>query len=109
MTSVHRRESRFVRIVRAAMAEKQMSVRGLARTIDPHNVERARRNIHRWLDEGITPSRASRREVADALGLSPDSLDDDDEDDPSMREAFRLYVDLMRRINAPQRVGTRED
>lgn len=73
-------ESSFVARVRAEMGRQNLSIRGLARKIDPANVDRARRNIHRWLDEGIVPHRSSRREVAVALGLDEHSLDDDDEE-----------------------------
>jgi hypothetical protein len=75
--------SRFVRTVREEMHQQRLSVRGLARKIDPHNVDRVRRNLHRWLDEGIVPNRSSRAELAAALGLPAGSLDDE-EDEPSM-------------------------
>ncbi len=77
-------QTRFVRRVRGEMAAQSLSVRGLARRMDPQNVDRARRNLHRWLDEGITPHRASIAEIATALGLEADELsaDDDEESDP---------------------------
>lgn len=77
------------------MKQQDLSVRGLARKIDPLNVERARRNLHRWLDEGMTPHRASRAEVAVALGLSEDELEDDDEEsDPvaDLTNALRRFL-----------------
>lgn len=70
--------------------------------MDPSNVERARRNLHRWLDDGILPGRASRAELAHALGIPESALgsDDDDEEDETMHEAFLLFVDLMDQIGA---------
>lgn len=71
------------------MGTQGLSVRGLARKIDPNNVDRVRRNLHRWLDQGLSPHRASRREVAVALGLDEHALDDDEED------ALPTYHDLI--------------
>lgn len=61
-----------------------MSVRGLARTIDPDRPEAARRNLVRWIGGHNSPSRLSRIAVANALGLSPEELldDEDEEADP---------------------------
>lgn len=99
--------SNFVRRVRAEMSAQELSVRALARRMDPANLDRARRNLHRWLDEGISPSRASRTEVAVALGIAEAELADaEEEDDPAMREAFHIFVDLMSKVTsrAPQAV-----
>lgn len=90
-TAIH--EGGFVRRVRAEMVAQQLSVRALARRMDPNNLDRARRNLHRWLDEGIAPSRSSRREVAEALGLEPSALDEDDEESSmSLDELLRRHV-----------------
>jgi transcriptional regulator with XRE-family HTH domain len=67
--------SAFALRVRQEMKAQGLSVRGLARKIDPENLDRVRRNLHRWLDEGILPSRSSREEVALALGISVDVLE----------------------------------
>lgn len=64
----------FVQRVRAEMKQQGLSVRGLARRMDPANLNRARRNLHRWLDEGIVPGRSSREELAVALGLPVDTF-----------------------------------
>jgi transcriptional regulator with XRE-family HTH domain len=64
----------FVQRIRAEMKEQNLSIRGLARRMDPDNLNRARRNLHRWLDEGIVPGRASRDELAEALGIPPDEI-----------------------------------
>lgn len=65
--------------------------------MDPANVDRARRNLHRWLDEGITPGRASRLAVSMALGIEAQELDgdDDEESDP----VTDLMVALLRVID----------
>lgn len=66
--------SLFVERVRAEMRKQDLSIRALARKMDPENLNRARRNLHRWLDEGIVPGRASREELAVALGLPVDTF-----------------------------------
>lgn len=72
------------------MAVQKLGVRGLARRMDPQNIDRARRNLHRWLDEGIRPNRSSRREVAAALTLPEDEFDsDDDEESDPMADLLR--------------------
>lgn len=87
----------FVRRVRAEMTTQELSIRALARRMDPENLNRARRNLHRWLDEGITPSRASRAEVAVALGIPESELDPDDEEaDQLMAPLVRAIRDLVR-------------
>lgn len=92
--------TRFSLQVREEMGRQNLSIRGLARRIDPANVDRARRNLHRWLDEGITPSRASRAEVEVALGLESSSLADDEEED--------AVAALMRGLRALVRETQRE-
>lgn len=89
-------ETRFVRKVRGEIAAQELSIRALARRIDPANVDRARRNLHRWLDEGIQPSAASRVAVAHALGVPTEEVtdDEDEEDDPavSLDALLRLRI-----------------
>src|SRR5689334_238052 len=93
-------ESRFVQRVRSEIQRQNLTIKGLARRIDPKNVNRARRNLHRWLDEGIDPSKASRREVAVALGLAEDALDDDEESDmaAALVEALRPFAPVLRKV-----------
>lgn len=107
MTTLSTPSSNFVRRVRAEMASQELSVRALARRMDPANLNRARRNLHRWLDGGITPGRASRVAVAEALGLPEGELDDE-EDEAAMREAFLLFVDLMGQVNQAQKKNARK-
>jgi hypothetical protein len=79
------------------MDTRRLSVRALARRMDPANIDRARRNLHRWLDEGITPNRTSRMDVARALGLDVSELEEseDEEADPvsALMHALERYVD----------------
>jgi hypothetical protein len=76
------------------MDAQQLSMRGLARRIDPDNIERARRNLIRWIHQGIQPSRANRLDVARALGIDPGELEDDKEADPltDLANAVRALV-----------------
>ena len=74
--------TRFAELLRAHLRPNTtLTIRGLARKMDPNNIGRARRNLHRWLDEGITPNRASRAEVAAALGIEARALESDDEEE----------------------------
>lgn len=88
--------SRFVTRVRQEMAHQALSIRGLARRMDPANVDRARRNLHRWLDEGIRPSRTSRAEVAAALGIESAALEDDDEESDLVGALMAIIRSLVR-------------
>lgn len=85
-------QTRFVRRVREEMREQGLSIRGLARLMDPNNVDRARRNLHRWLDEGISPNRASVVEIADALGVDADELDEEGELSVAFERMLRSYL-----------------
>ena len=89
------------------MDTQRLSMRGLARRIDPGNIERARRNLIRWIHGGITPGRNSRNDVARALGIDPSELEDDDEetDLAAVLEAFldrRIDALLQKRLQALQ-------
>jgi len=73
-----------------------MSIRKLARTLDPQNPEVARRNLARWIGGYNQPSRINRIAVAEALGLQREALlsADDEEDDPlvALMAALRRVV-----------------
>jgi hypothetical protein len=85
-------QTKFVRRVREEMREQSLSVRGLARRMDPQNVDRARRNLHRWLDEGISPNRASVSDIATALGIDEGDLDEEDELPLALDTMLRSYL-----------------
>lgn len=90
-TTTH--ESRFIKRVRSEMSSQKLSIRALARRMDPANIDRARRNLHRWLDEGIAPGRTSRQEVAVALAIDARELEPDDEEEDHL-VAFASVRDL---------------
>ena len=81
------------------MDAQRLSMRGLARRLDPENVERARRNLIRWYYEGIKPGRRNRLDVARVLGIDPAELEDDDEEgdplaalDAFLRQRVRALI-----------------
>ena len=90
------RRSRFGQQVRHELDRQRMSIRTLARTLDPQKPEVARRNLARWIGGYNQPSRINRIAVAEALGLASESLlsDDDEEDDPlvALMAALRRVV-----------------
>lgn len=64
--------------------------------------------IWRWEKGHNTPSARVLSDYAAVLGCTVDELFGDDEDEeaaPEMREAFDLFVALMSRINAKERVS----
>lgn len=90
----------FGRKLRDQLDRQSISVRELARRMQPDDPESARRNIARWLApraSAVMPSRANVRAVAEALGVAPDELngdDDDEESDPvaTLMNALRRFV-----------------
>lgn len=89
----------FGKRLRAEMARQQVSVRELARRINPRDPEASRRTIARWLtptDAAVNPSRASVRAVAAALGVDPSELvDEEDSDMPLSRDEAAMLVALL--------------
>lgn len=67
-------EKALCQLIRDAMNEKGISVRALARTLDPERVESQRRKISKWLDDDkpTTPSAREARRLAAALGKPDD-------------------------------------
>jgi transcriptional regulator with XRE-family HTH domain len=59
----------FAETVRAELSRQNLSIRGLARRMNPGDTEKARRSLYRWLNDGIEPSAKSRAAVAEALGV----------------------------------------
>lgn len=93
-TAVPRR-TKFGQQVRHELDSQRMSIRKLARKLDPSNPEVARRSLARWIGGYNQPSRINRIAVAEALGLSRDALlDDDEEADPlvDLLKALRRVV-----------------
>lgn len=77
------------------------SARALSRVMSPSHPENARRMLQKWINGEARPTQASRLAVADALGIDPAifASEDDDEEAAQMREAFRLFTDLMAYLN----------
>lgn len=102
--------NQFATVVRARLLDNKLegrkpdSIRGLARALgngDTVRVETFKRSLFKWMANGDPrPSPESRAIVARALGIDAEQLaDPDEEDDPSMRQAYRLFVDLMGQID----------
>ena len=78
----------FGRKLAAELERQNVSARELARRMKPHDPEAQRRSIARWLaplGSAPNPSPSSRRAAAEALGLEPGALDEDEEEAASMR------------------------
>jgi hypothetical protein len=90
------------------MDAQRLSMRGLARRIDPDNVERARRNLIRWMHEGIQPGRTARIDVARALGIDHAELEDDDEEADPMVVLFNAVKAVVRVVSAEKERGASE-
>jgi transcriptional regulator with XRE-family HTH domain len=75
------RPTRFGTSLRRELDRQKLSIRGLARRLDPNRPDVARRNVARWIGGYNQPSRLNRIAVAEALGLPPEAfLEDDDEE-----------------------------
>lgn len=97
-----KKPSWFAPKLKTELVRQDVSVRELARRLRPADTEGARRDLNRYLHNGIVPSAGRRAEIEEALGMESGSLDEDEED-PSMREAFYLFVDLMERVDTSRR------
>lgn len=76
---------------------QNIGIRTLARKMDPKQPERARRNLNRWIHEGVKPSPANRVAVAVALGIDEGEFaDEDDEEDA---ETLMAFGQLMRALD----------
>lgn len=70
----------FAGWLRTELDARNWGVRTLARKIDPHDPEPARRALNRYLYEGARPTNGYRLAIAAAFGLSEDELPVDDEE-----------------------------
>jgi hypothetical protein len=103
VTTTQKKTSWFAPKLRAELDSSDTSIRALARKWRPGDPETARRSLIRYLQNGIVPNAATRAELAEALGCTNGALEpDDEEDEPAMREAYRLFVDLMGQIDTAQ-------
>jgi transcriptional regulator with XRE-family HTH domain len=101
------RRTKFGDKVRAELDRQRISIRKLARDIDPARPEVARRNLARWIGGYNSPSRLSRIAVAEALGIPAEALleDDDEEADPLVA----LMSAIRRVVRDEHRAITREE
>lgn len=108
MTTTTSRRQTFADKLRAEIDRRHspqtpFGARTVARMIVTGNpgrdLEPTRRAIVRWL-KGAEPTQANRDLVTDALDMERGSLDPDadEEEDPAMRHAFHLFVDLMGKV-----------
>ena len=90
MTSTDQAErtprTEFGRRLREELDRQNLSVRALARRMQPDNPEPMRRNIARWLsplpESAVNPSTASVRAAAGSLGVSVEELLPDEPEEP---------------------------
>lgn len=106
MTVIRHPRTEFGRKLHVELERQGVSVRELARRMQPGNPEGMRRNIARWLSSEVTavvPSPASVNATAEALGVSPDALaDEEDEDDQD------VYAPLTRAVREVVRAELRK-
>lgn len=90
MATTSKPRSTFGEKLRTELDSQGTSIRKLSRQINSKNPELARRNLSRWISGGTRPTQAKRRQVAEALGLDPSYFEEDDEEDPLMRDLRRV-------------------
>lgn len=94
----------FAKTLTAEMKSQGVSIRGLARKLagpeaTHSQLEIQRRNLNRWIHEGIKPSPGNRAAVAVALGVSKETFaDEDDEEDSEL--ASDLYAAIQAILRA---------
>jgi transcriptional regulator with XRE-family HTH domain len=87
--------SRFGEKLRRELDQRGMSIRKLARTMNPIHPEQSRRNLARWIGGYNQPSRIQLVALCEALGVPLETFDDDDEEaDPvvALMAAIRRVV-----------------
>lgn len=93
----------FPRKVQTELKRQGIGIRTLARRMNPDHPEQARRNLNRWIHEGIKPSPPNRVAVAVALGVREDtfSSEEDEEDDAELHAALATLTHvLLERVRA---------
>lgn len=82
------------------LTEQNVSVRELARRMQPGDPEGMRRSVARWLSptaNAVNPSPASRKAVAQALGL-PEDVFGDEGDDSEETDPVAALMTAIRRV-----------
>lgn len=82
--------------------DKQIGVRTLALNLakgDTSKREGIRRRLNKYIHEGVTPTVPVRHEIEQELGLRPDELkgDLDEDPDPARQMAFDLFMEFLDR------------
>lgn len=67
-----RTRSQFGSLLRDALTSQGVSIRELARRLNPERPETARRSLIRYIKGEVIPEQRNRDEIAAALGLSTD-------------------------------------
>jgi transcriptional regulator with XRE-family HTH domain len=97
MATTDKTRSVFGEKLRGELARQDMSIRELARRLDPDNPQHTRRALHKWIAaDPPAPSKASRARVAGALGLDPAHFEE--EDDEEDHQLARDLLALLRRV-----------
>lgn len=91
MATTSRHQGWFAPKLATALAETGTSVRELARRMNGGDVESARRSIHRYLI-GRVPNQETRRRIAELLGIDPQQLEPDDDDEEDEADMFRFLA-----------------
>lgn len=94
--------TRFGEWLDGELRRQRLSRRKLAKRINPHDPEGARRNIARWtadIADAVSPSDASKDALAAALGVKREDMpDDEDEEDADVYAPLtRAVQDIVRR------------
>lgn len=91
MPTTSRHQGWFAPKLASALEETGTSVRALARRMNDGDPESARRSIHRYLI-GRVPSQETRVRIAELLGVAPERLEPDDEDEEDETAVLRLLA-----------------
>lgn len=90
--------SPFAKQLRAELTRQNVSIRSLAKRMNPEEPNVARRNVYRWLAGTSAPSPASREAVAQALGLPLDHFASDDEEEDALAALMTGLRALVREV-----------
>lgn len=95
----------FAAAFRGVLEDQKLGVRTLARRRDPQNVDRERRNLHRWLAAEHFPTLPVRRQLAVDLGVDASEFEVET-DDAEAAEFMAALMPLARAFSqiADQRV-----
>lgn len=105
----------FSKQLRGHLDEKHMSVRGLARRMaDKQNgghahrtlVDQVRINLNRHLRGQVNPGKAKRREIAVALGLEQNALDEEEDLLSLLANLIKRKQQRIRETGDPYAMGT---